>query len=193
MIVIETSGSAEENGNSLYEGQTVTERDLYNALDMYVVDLNNWVAYVWGAEHYNKYVKIVGVSFDGGATWIAEYPVTIPAGLSYGQMIIRVAYRFRSTASWTADQQVDVVYSPAASRVFALTEKLKQDSQVIDPTKIANKYTQYPEPGSILNLYQCQTEPLGYDGTVLNKLFPGWTENGQPVSWGILWRAEDIF
>ena len=40
MIVIETSGSAEENGNSLYEGQTVTEWDLYNALDTYVVDLN---------------------------------------------------------------------------------------------------------------------------------------------------------
>ena len=181
VVYIKASDGARENGSYLYEGQTVTDRDLYNALDTYVVDLNTWIAYVWGADHYNKYVKIQGVSFDGGVTWISEYPVTIPTGLSAGQMVIRVAYRFHSTDPWT---QTDVPFEPAASRVFALTEKLKKDSQVIDPTKIANKNQQYPEPGSILNLYQCQIEFFGNENTALNKLFPGWTENGQPVSWG---------
>ncbi len=179
-INILVSYDALYNGNYLYEGQTVNDRDMYNALDTYVTD--GWDAYDWGEEHFGKYVRIVGVSFDGGDTWTAEYPVTIPTGLSEEQMIIRVQYRFHSTDAWTLDCQTDVTYEPAACRVYALTEKLTWLDQVIDPEKIANKYDQYPEPDSIFNLYQYQEALLGTEGTLLTKLFPGWMEKDQQVS-----------
>lgn len=185
LVYIQPSNVSKDNGSYLHQGQTVTEKDLFNTLDTYVAHAqkDSWDAYAWGTEHYGKYVKIVGVSFDGGATWTSNYPVTIPIGLHSGQMIIRVAYRFHTSDPWTTEHQKDVTYEPAESRVYALTEKLTQSSQTIVTEKIANRYEQYPEPGSTMNLYKYQAEILGYPGTELTQLFPGWTENGQAVSW----------
>lgn len=185
LVYIQPSNVSKDNGSYLHQGQTVTEKDLFNTLDTYVVhaQTGSWDAYAWGTEHYGKYVKIVGVSFDGGATWTSDYPVTIPIGLYSGQMVIRVAYRFHISDPWTTANQKDVTYEPAESRVYALTEKLTQNLQTIDTEKIANPYNQYPEPGSTMNLYSYQSALLGKTGTELTQLFPGWTENGQAVSW----------
>ena len=182
-VRINTSDSAKENGNYLYLGQSVTDRDLYNTLDTYVLEERSWNGYYWGEQDFGEdnYVKIAGVSFDGGKTWISEYPVTIPAELQEGQMVIRVAYRFRkSDTQWNTK---DVNYDPAENRTYVLKEKLTQSSQIIDTEKLANPYQQYAEVGSTMKLYEYQSNLLEGNKVTLTGLFPGWTENGQPVPW----------
>lgn len=182
-VRINTSDSAKENGNYLYLGQTVTDRDLYNTLDTYVLEEKSWDGYYWGEQDFGEdnYVKIAGVSFDGGKTWISDYPVTIPAELQAGQMVIRVAYRFRkSDSQWNTK---DVSYDPAENRTYVLKEKLTQSSQIIDSDKLANPYQQYAEVGSTMKLYEYQSNLMEGYGAQLTELFPGWMENGQPVPW----------
>lgn len=181
-IMVLDDSEAKSNGTYLYEGQSVTELELFNGLDTFVLD-ENWTAHGWTTEHYgqDKYIKIAGVSFDGGTNWISQYPVTIPRGLKDNQMVIRIAYRLHlADKNWS---RTDVTYKPAESRVYILSKKLTQNFQTIDLNTIVNKKGQYPAPGSTLNLYQYQAALLGAEETELTELFPGWTENGHLSGW----------
>ena len=178
-IGINASESAKSYGSYLYQGQMVTEKDLFNCLETYVIDFD-FNTCTWGMEHYNKYIRIAGVSFDGGKSYITEYPVRIPDGLQQGEMKILVEYRIHQEDKWLSTQ---VDYMPAGGRVYALKRKLTENFQTLTAEDIANLYGQYPEADSIMNLYQYQAEILGYPETTITKLFPGWTENGQQVSW----------
>ena len=169
--------SSYENGNGLYEGQSVDKNVIYNALDTWVYGKDG-VRYLWRADALDKYVRIDGVSFDGGKTWNTSFPVTIPENLEEGQMLIRTFYRLSVNESEWVERQVS--YIPYKNRIFVLTKKLQEENQVIGTGDILNT-DQHPETGSKLNLLMTQRNLLGEEE--LTELFPGWTENGQIVPW----------
>lgn len=180
MVVIVKSTSYGDDGVKLYEGQSVSRKELYYSLDTYVVGAN-YNRYLWGADALDKYVRIDGISFDGGKTYVREFPVTIPFGLEEGQMIIQVSYRF-STASEKWEQK-NVSYDPESSRIFVLSREIKKENTTITTDMIVNSYDQYLSAGAKLNLFGLQDDFLGGTDTVLTALFPGWMEDGKPVPW----------
>lgn len=181
------SVSIYDNLNSayrLYKGQSVTGKELYYALNTYVVG-NDGVAYTWGEDAYNEYVRVDGVSFDGGKTFVTQFPVTIPDNVDEGSMVIRVSYRLSTKSKkWTSQ---DVAYAPADSRIFVLSEKRAEDSDTIENILNLDSVNQCLDLGEKMNLYRWLNElvskddPYGY--SELTELFPGWTENGQLVPW----------
>lgn len=175
---------AEDNINAtLYKGQSVKEKDLFNALDTYVYGKDNYT-YAWGDSAYEHYIKIEGVSFDGGKTWTSEYPVTIPSDLESGNMKIKVDYRLSEKKNWIT-RIVD--YEPKDSRIFLLSQKITEENTTITDDMIVNKYQQHLNLGETMNLYKMQSDFLGYDR--LTSLFPGWMENGQLQPW--FYKAEE--
>ena len=167
-------------GYRLYKGQSVTGKELFYTLTTHAIGSDNKV-YVWGADAYNKYIRVDGVSFDGGNTFISSFPVTIPKDLEVGQMVIKVSYRLSTKSeNWT---EVQVAYTPADSRIYVLSEKQDVDSDAIDNDAVLNQdsYNQCLEEGTKLNLYRYQSDLLGKD--YLSELFPGWMENGKKVDW----------
>ena len=136
--------------------------------------------YVWGTEHYGRYIQLYDVSFDGGATWTDAFPTVIPLDTEDGIMLIRAAYRLAEKSDWT---NVTVSYLLEESRVFVLSRPLRSNESVIDPSLILNgdPMFQHYAAGSVLNLYRQQTDLLGYG--YLDGVFSGWLENGEPVSW----------
>lgn len=174
-VVIEQS---ESNTNAiLYKGQSIKEKDLFNSLDTYVRGKDGKV-YVWGKSSYDRYIKIHGVSFDGGKKWINKYPTTIPANINSEKMKIKVSYRLSEKKKWVT-RIVD--YAPKDSRVFLLSQKITEENTTISDSMIVNKYDQYPELGSTMNLLKLQNDYLG-DGN-LTSLFPGWMEKGKLQPW----------
>lgn len=163
---------------TMYEGQSVSRKDIYNALDTLVYGKDG-VTYVWGADALDKYIKIDAVSFDSGKSWTDEFPVTIPSGLKSGQMQIRVYYRMSvNDSEW---QERIVSYEAKKNRIFVLSEQLKEENQTIDKSQILNTADQYPDVGTNINLLRYQADYLSKD--TLTELFPGWMENGEIVSW----------
>lgn len=164
--------------NRLYTGQYVSAKDLYYALTTFVrgADGNR---YLWGAEAYDKYIYVEGVSFDGGETFETEFPVQIPKD---ADMVIRLRYRFSTKSNQWKSQQVS--YNVEDSRLFVLSEKLSSDSTQIAEDKILNSgsYEQYRTEGTSYNLYRWQGKLLGTD-TYQDNLFPGWMEDGKLVPW----------
>ena len=154
----------------------------------------------------NGYVDITGVSFDGGNTWNTEFPVTIPIDMDGVDMQIKAAYRYTVGDTW-ADYPELIEYSPAMSRVYLLNRKLTGDTEVIDTDSIINTTGLSQEAGQKYNLYKeqnyffnknadewlrsvavpCSVEEYSSEFTPqmqqLQYLFPGWTENGEPVDW----------
>ncbi len=163
--------------NMLYEGQTVTAKQIFYALETYVVGSDH-VQYVWGADALDKYVKIDGISFDGGKTFLTEFPVTIPTNVGEGQMVIKAAYRFSEKGQWIEKL---VNYQPEACRLLILSEQIKEENTVIDESLILNTYSQYPAVGDTENLLRMQFDLMGREN--LSVLFPGWTEDGERVPW----------
>ena len=175
-VIIQPSSDVE--AFTLYEGQSVTKKDIYNALDTMVYGKDGNI-YVWGADALDKYIKIDAVSFDSGKTWTDTFPVTIPSGIESGQIQIRVYYRLSvSESKW---QERIVSYEVKKNRIFVLSSQLTEENQTIDKKDILNSIDQHPDIGSNMNLLRYQADLLGMES--LTALFPGWTENGELVSW----------
>ena len=166
----------------LYLGQTIpSKRTLFNALETYVLG-SDGVRYLWGEDAFDVYVRIDEVSFDGGKTWISDFPLTIPTSLPDDTMKIRAAYRFSTKGEWV-ERIVDYVVE--RNRVFVLSQPITEDNTVINPDIVLNDdQHQYLTDGEMVNLLRYQWDYL-YDGTgdPLTSLFPGWEENGQKVDW----------
>lgn len=174
-VVIAQGYSSDPTGSSLYGGQTVTQKQIYYSLYTYVrgADGSN---YLWGADAFEKYVRIDSVSFDGGQTWTDQFPVTIPKGLERGDMLIRASWRLTENDDWT---QLEAPYMPMQNRVMVLDRKV---TDTLDASMILNSERQYPQDGEITNLlyYMPRLQPMGED---LTYLLPGWEEDGQLVEW----------
>lgn len=168
----------------LYKGQSIDAYTIFCALDTYVVknENGNPVLYLWGKESYDRYIRINGVSFDGGQSWNNEFPVVIPFDIQEDGIIINAEYRLSVNDDWTSSE---VNYVPKDSKLYILSDTLKSDNETIDTSKVLN-YNQYPEVGSFVNLYQYQRNM--FDGEEVTSLFPGWKENGKLVPW--LYTAE---
>ena len=164
------------NANMLYKGQSVDESIIYNAFDTFVAGRDG-SAYVWGTESYGKYIRVSGISFDGGISWINEFPVTIPKDLGDGQMKIRMEFRTSLTQEKWGVRDID--YDPKNTRLFVLSRDVREGEEQIDPETIINEESQYPEVGTKVNLFRFQERYLGTDR--LTKLFPGWMEDGTLV------------
>ena len=178
--VIIQAGTSEDA--KLYKGQTVDARMLYYALDTYVFDYStpgNFIAYLWGEQDYGRYIQISGVSFDSEKTWISEFPVTIPENVEDGSMYIKVQYRLKQKDKW---EETTVSYNPKATRLFLLSEKLQNENEELDTSKILN-WDQYPESGSTLKLLSYVGKYFDWSGAPLEALLPGWMEDGEIVPW----------
>lgn len=176
--VVITAGM-DADSSMLYKGQSVTERIVYNALSTFVVGADGNI-YLWGADSYNTYVKITGLSFDGGKTWNESFPITIPQDVTEGQMKIRAEYRLSKKSSKWLTRIVD--YDPKDTRLFVLSKPLGKNEDTIDASTILNTGNQYPDIGSKENLYGEQSKYLDNNGN-LTALFPGWMEDGKLVDW----------
>lgn len=171
--------SSNESGNLLYEGQTVTKKDIYNALETWVYG-NDGVQYLWGADALDKYIRIDSVSFDGGKTWISDFPLTLPESQTEEKLMMNVKVSYRISEKDTAWIERKVDYDVEPNRIFVLSEQLKEGTTVIDKSKILNT-NQHPTKGSTIYFYDFLPGMLGYDD--LTALVPGWTENDQLLSW----------
>ena len=177
-VVIDKPSKSDDK-SLLYKGQSVTKKIIYAALDKFVLD-ENLELYEFGSDAYDKYMRIVGISFDAGETWITEFPVTIPEQIEEGMMFIRTEYRI-STKSDTWVKR-DVSYDPESVRIFLLSQKLKEENATINESDIINMGSfKYPEPGDTVNLYRYISDMLGDSDERLTQLFPGWMENGEIV------------
>ena len=165
--------------NLLYIGQEIDALTIYNSLDTYVLT-ENFDRYIWGSEDYNKYVRVDAVSFDGGETWITDFPVIIPDTIPENKLLIRVSYRLSTADDWTTE---DVEYPVSESRILVLNAPLDKNSDRIDPdTIISGDFDQYSSIGEKVNLLGYQNKMLPEDEP-LTQLFTGWTEDGEPVPW----------
>lgn len=169
--------------NLLYKGQTIIDRTVYNALDTYVMGADG-VRYLWGSEEYGKYICIDGVSFDGGATWVTDFPAMIPADMDSNELQIRSHYRFSTKGEWT---ERIISYYLEDSRVMILGERLKEANTTITPSLLLNDggINQYFGEGDQVNLlyyFFAYFEQRGECGR-LSALLPGWEENGKQVPW----------
>lgn len=167
MIVI--AQSVYVSGSMLYKGQSVDQKQIYCSLQTFVVGVDN-TQYLWGAEALDKYVRIDAVSFDDGETWLTEFPVTIPEDA--GKFLIRAQYRLKETDDWT-DRLVD--YDPADTRVMVLSENVEGS---ISSDQILNLEAQNPALNTQVNLFRWQSDLMGQ---YPEKLFSGWTEDGETV------------
>ena len=152
----------------------------------------------------NGYVDIKAVSFDGGNTWSTEFPQEIPVNTDGVAMKIKAAYRFSTEDTW--NDYPDIEYSPAVSKVYLLNQKLTGDAETIDVNSIINYNDLYQDEQQKYNLYKEQnnlfrSNPDEWSRSAINTfsieeyspefsiqkqqmcLFPGWTENGEPVDW----------
>lgn len=105
---------------SLYAGQTVSAEDIYCLLDTYVIG-SDMVTYYWDADAYDKYVRVTGISYDNGKTWIKDFPVTLPEDVSDLNVVIRTEYRFSQKSAW---REYLVPYTVEQVRFFLLSEQI---------------------------------------------------------------------
>lgn len=185
----------------LYGGQTITEKTVFSALNAEVIfDKQSGVIYYWTFEDLgeNGYIKIDDISFDDGETWLSQiggkalFPAVIPQPLPSKQLQIKVSYRLKKTDGWTrytANGSDSICCAISDSRVFVLNKRLEAQDISLENSWILNadEEDQYPDVGGTLLLYRWQKDILkGYapnESDKLDKLFPGWEENGQPVGW----------
>ena len=171
-------GPTMSDTTALYRGQTVDAYRIFCALDTYVLRRNTESVYYWGEEAYGKYIRITGVSFDGGETWSSDWPVTIPDSDDAASIQIRTEYRFSTEDEW---QENVSNYLLKETRLFVLNRKLTEENETIDADTILNSWEQYPNVGSMVYLLNMQGYMLPYGEQ--KSLFPGWEEDGKPVPW----------
>ena len=165
-----------------YSGLTLTRQELFNYLDTSFNakgEDDQMLSYYLTAEDYGKYIRIDAVSFDEGETWITDFPVTIPADLPSEWMQIKGAYRLSTSDSWIEDQWDFLEVKQG--RVLVLRQPLTSDSTQLDDSQILNPpSSQYGSPETLPLLSYLQ-DLLGKGE--LTSLFPGWTEDDEPVGW----------
>ena len=183
-VLISQSGSSD--AAQLYTGQSIDEVSIFNALDACILlnesmfgNINKSTCY-FSSSDLGSTFRIKAVSFDGQSSWITSFPVTIPEGISEGQMYIKVEYRLTASRDWT---ERIIPYMPSVGRLFVLSKKLTSGYTAIENDDIVNTWKQFPESGELVNLFQMQPKYLSGGGYDLDALFPGWTENGKPVDW----------
>lgn len=181
----------------LYRGQVLSEKSVFAALSAWVIV--DGVQYDWTMDDVGKYVKIDKISFDDGVTWIEREDFSqhsIPMDAS--TMLIKASYRFSTKDEWTdyvTAWEDYISYLLETGRIYVLDHVLNQSETVISTDSILNDASdQYVYEGSCLNLYKVQdryfkklygiasTEKWPEDKW-LDKIFTGWTENGEPVDW----------
>lgn len=166
----------------IYKGQTIDEKIIFSSLEISILGSND-NRFVFTNDDLGKYIRIPAISFDGGETWITDFPVTVPNDIEDGMMIIKVEYRLSTGSDTWIERNVE--YDPEPSVLFILSKQLQQENQVIqekDVLNIDNK--RYPGADSVVCLYRYlkeMVEMAGMDYDNMTKLFPGWTENGNPV------------
>lgn len=176
-------GKGYSSNYNLYRGQKITEKNVFYALETFVWG-KDYEQYAWGDSDYNRFIRIDGISFDGGETWVS-FPVQIPEDVDSEEVIIKVSYRLNEKNDWT---EVKVPYEVEDSRILVLSQKCEQkDSISSDLVLNPDGYNQYLMENSRLNLFGMQNGILDTTNK-LTSLFPGWEENGEPVSW--LYPAE---
>ena len=115
--------------SALYKGKSVDAYMVYCALDTYVMAKDDRSkSYIWGADAYNKYIRVDAISFDGGQTWENNFPVMIPEDLSQN-ILIKVSYRLKMTDAWS---EMNVIYAAKDSRVFILSKALEIENETIN-------------------------------------------------------------
>ncbi|MDO5339819.1 MAG: leucine-rich repeat protein [Eubacteriales bacterium] len=176
-VVIKADESLD--ANMLYKGQSIDAYTIFCALDTYIIkkEDGNPVVYLWGKESYDRYIRISSVSFDGGQTWTNDYPVAIPYDLNEDDFVINAEYRLSVNDEWISSE---FSYAPKDNKLYVLSDSIKSENEVINSSKVLN-YNQYPDVGSVVNLYQYQRSL--FDGEEITRLFPGWKENGRMVPW----------
>lgn len=163
----------------LYAGQTVSAEDIYCMLDTFVIG-SDMIRYYWDADAYDKYVRVTGISYDNGETWITDFPVTLPEDVSDLDVVIRTEYRFSQKSAW---REYLVPYEVEQVRFFLLSEQITEENTAIDPSIILNE-DQYPKVGSEVNLFRAQDDFLDFSAKIsMDQLFPGWMEHGELVPW----------
>lgn len=163
--------------NFLYMGQEVDAKKLYYALETYVRGSDGSL-YIWGADALDRYIRVEGVSFDGGKTWISQFPVTIPTDFNREEMYIRVSYRLSEKSnSWI---RRDVNYIPEKNSVYILSERLTEEMETIPEDAIIENLHDTSLTSKI-NLLRYQESYLGSGS--LDQLFPGWLDEGKLVPW----------
>ncbi len=205
--VIISYADSDSFAERFYHGQSVTAAMLYNAMATEVMLWDDdFTTYTWGAEDLDRYVRVDAVSFDDGESWQTEFPVTVPA--SAETMQVRMSYRFRTAEDWT-DYEKPITIDVADGRVFVLSRALEEDAEQVEKDSILNLGSQYLQNGETLSLYQfrciggvlAENDALpgipdqytlnnnAYDwenGVKQTKLFSGWLEDGEVVSWDYL-------
>lgn len=163
---------------SLYRGQKITEKNVFYALETFVWG-KNFEQYAWGDSDYNRFIRIDGISFDGGETWMT-FPVQIPEDVNSEEVFIKASYRLNEKNDWT---EMEVPYEVEDSRILVLSQKCEQKDNISSDLVLnPDGYNQYLMENSRLNLYGMQNGVLDIKNK-LTSLFPGWEENGEPVSW----------
>lgn len=188
---------------SLYMGQLIDATRVYNALDTYALSSKDgeWIRYNWDENALGEYVRIDGVSFDGGATWTNAFPLTIPEEVDQDTMLIKASYRLTKDGEWqtyvdsnSGEESISYVLKKAC--VFVLSEKLPEGSEKIDESTVLTTGGflggKYPESDSIAlfkfadkllkNRELCDVDEYG-NVTAIHALVPGWTENDELVPW----------
>lgn len=184
--------------NSLYAGQTVDRRVIFNSLMTYVLDTSTFTVHYWGADALDQYVSIDAVAF-GADEETAEWheltdseTLTIPKGME--QMLIRVRYRLRESDEWT--DYPTLTYYLAENRILLLNTRLADGEKIEKDWMLnADSINQTTPVGSRMNLYYwaynlyrnrsaaAVSEQAGAGQNILTELFPGWMENNILVDW----------
>lgn len=168
--------------NALYAGLKLTDRELFNYLDssfMAATDNDEFLTYYLTAEDYGKYIRIDAVSFDGGTTWVTDFPITIPDDCAENDMQIKGAYRLAASDDWTEFNRT--YYGIKQGRVLVLRQPLASDTTQLDDSQILNPPSSQYGSSSPMPLLSYLQDLLG--NGPLSNLFPGWTEDDEPVGW----------
>ena len=170
-----------------YVGRTLDQETILYMMDVRITSSQDpsYVANVFTKDTYGKYIRVDRVSFDGGNTWISDFPVTVPETAAGQGMQVSISWRVRLKDKW---RQEIVPYTVKEGRFFILKTRLADENQEIDKKDILNWDSisggQYQQSDTIVNLLKFQEDIIGEteDG-VIHQLFTGWTEDDRLLSW----------
>lgn len=180
---------------SLYRGQTIDLETLFAALDAYVTIYDEYlmpINYHWTFADVGEdgYIVITGISFDGGKTIIDLREVGSCVIPPEGELTIYGRYRLdKNSDNWidiNAHAEEDPwgpqpTTTPQEYRIYVLGEQIKNANATIDMENVFNRMDLSTTP---LYLYRYTIDMFGVrNRDPLYQLFPGWTENGEPVDW----------
>ena len=181
--------------NSFYVGQKLTAKEIFSSMDAYIMRMDDFGAprYYLTDEDYGKYLLVDAVTFDGGKTWVSDFPVTIPEGMNMGNVgeesDFRIKYRYRLTTKEDWAEKTVSISTVGTYRVMVLGQPLAPNATQVDEENIINSpYDQYGPLNDQISLLSYMEKLLtaqngiAEDGT-LTKLAAGWTEDGELVPW----------